>query len=517
MDSWQVFCLEHMTNAHADLKMIREAAAAGFAGYGIYPLSIKYCRGSFLFILKDKTEKKLVILYEGDLYNEFAGENMIISEAKIKVCPMNHFNCLIIRREFPYTAPVPVLKNHKTIGLGDRLGLATPGHIKLIKNYEITPVFAQQSIRELNLTSRTYENVLDDASWAVFQEDYRDGFGADGDHLKTADDIVMALDCGFSMITLDCSDHIDNSVANLDDDEIEKLFASIAASNNEKLVKKYLADKFILKNGRMIEFSLNEIKRIILTYKAAVDFAISIYQNYLQGYQRAVDFEISIDETLTSTSPQAHYFVAAELTEAGVDAATIAPRFCGEFQKGIDYIGSADQFEQEFKVHTAIADTFGYKLSIHSGSDKFTVFPVIGRETRGRFHVKTAGTNWLEAVRVIACKDPSLYREIHRFALASLDSARAYYHIGAEVSKIPDIDTVNDEMLPELLNKPDSRQVLHITYGLILSAKNADGNSRFKTRIYALLYEYEEVYADNLIKHIGRHLTDLGLCPKQGE
>lgn len=511
--AWQTFCMKYLVLANADLDLIRKSAADGFAVFGIYPSSINQSQGSYLFILKDAKEKKLVIFGEGTAYVDCEGEEQVIGGFKTKVCLMNHHHCLIIRREFPFAAPVSVLKNKRTIGLGDRLGLATPGHIRLIKQYDIAPVFAQQSIRELNLTARTYENVLDDASWAVFQEGYRGGFGADGDHLKTADEIEMALKCGFTMITLDCSDYIDNNVVSLADDDIEKLFACTAVSENENLVQKYLAEKFILKNGNSIEFSQGEIKKIILTYRAAIDFAISIYQKYLLDYQREVDFEISIDETLTSTSPQAHYFVAAELIGAGVKVATIAPRFCGEFQKGIDYIGTVNQFELEFKVHAAIADTFGYKISIHSGSDKFAVFPIIGRETRGRYHVKTAGTNWLEAVRVIAIKAPSLYRELHHFALESLGSARKYYHIGADVNKIPDIDNLSDAMLSDLLNKPDSRQVLHITYGLILSAKNADGSSRFKERIDTLLYEYEDVYADNLIKHIGKHLADLGALP----
>ncbi len=512
MIPWQSFCLKHMVNATSELEQIRKAAETS-GETGIYAASINRCQGSLLFILKQKTDKKLVVFGPGEAYADFEGDEQNIDGIPFKVCSLNHHNCVIIRREFAFTRPTAVIKCQKTMGLGDRLGLATAGHIKLIEQYDIKPVLAQQSMRELSLTSRTYDDVLDDASWAVFQEDYQGGFGADGDHLKKAEDIETALLCGFTMITLDCSENIDNRISTLSDTAVEKLYTSSQTNEHEALRRKY-TDKIIpISDGTIISFGQIDLKRIILTYGAAVDFAIRIYQTQIKNYGREVDFEISIDETTTATSLQAHFFFASELFSAGVLAATIAPRFCGEFQKGIDYIGSIEDFEREFKGHAAIANHFGYKLSIHSGSDKFAVFPIIGRETQGHYHLKTAGTNWLEAVRVIATQAPVLYREIHKFALENLDEAKSYYHIGADVNNIADIESLHDSKLPALLDKPDSRQVLHITYGLILSAKESDGKARFKDRIEAVLHEFEEEYSQALIQHIGRHLHDLGELP----
>ena len=106
------------------------------------------------------------------------------------------------------------------------------------------------------------------------------------------------------------------------------------------------------------------------------------------------------------------------------------------------------QFTEEFIVHAAIADHFGYKISVHSGSDKFMVFPVVGK-TNGKYHLKTAGTNWLEAVRVIAQHKPDLYRRMHAFALEHLEEAKKYYYIGAKVENIPALD---DLRIPSFLN-----------------------------------------------------------------
>ncbi|NLB78668.1 MAG: hypothetical protein GX796_07440, partial [Clostridiaceae bacterium] len=153
----------------------------------------------------------------------------------------------------------------------------------------------------------------------------------------------------------------------------------------------YIGKSFDIGEGVTISFDETELKRTVLIYIKAIEFACSIYEKYIKNNN--ADYEISIDETATPTTPLQHFFVANELKRRGVEFKTMAPRFCGEFQKGVDYIGDLEQFEKEFSVHATIARHFGYKISVHSGSDKFSVFPIIGKHTRGIFHVKTAGTN----------------------------------------------------------------------------------------------------------------------------
>lgn len=474
--------------------------------YGVYPFSINKFENSILFIAKCENDKKLIICYDSEIYLKIDGIEKTINDLKYKVCLLSSVNCKLLRNFFPFMSPVKVLSDGVSMGLGDRLGLATAGHIKLFKSSITKPVFAQQSIRELTLTSRTYQEVLDDASWAIFQEGYKGGFGADGDHLKTAQEVEMALNCGYTMITLDCSEHIDNTIASKTDSEILSLYNE---SVFQILESKYLNKTHTLKDGTKITYTLNNFMKTILIYGKAVEFATDIYNKYFRNSTQA-DFEMSIDETLTPTSPEDHFFVANELIGNGVRPATIAPRFCGEFQKGIDYIGDITQFENEFIIHQKISEHFGYKISVHSGSDKFTVFPIIGKLVNGNCHIKTAGTNWLEAIRVVAQKDPSLYREIHNFALNHLNEAKKYYHIKADVKNIPPLEKLSNDELPELMNLDDSRQVIHITYGLILSALNSDGSNKFKDKIYKLLHKYEDEYYNGLVKHIGRHLSCLG-------
>ncbi len=471
-------------------------ALAGDAG--VYPASLHTTAEGTAF-MADAGDRDLVVAQKtlGFSGNEFEAGGTCWTAAE-----ETHENALVLRKRFPFTAPSPILTRERTVGVGDRLGIATPGHIRVFNRYDAYPVFAQQSIRELNLTERDFENVLDCASFAVFRENFTKGFGADGDHLKTPEEVEYALRCGYSMITLDCSEHIRNDAAKMTDDEVLAAYVP-----DPSLEEKYLGKEFTA-GGFPIRFDGPSFRRMSLIYNDAINFAVSIWQRYFEGKENAPDFEISIDETETPTDPAQHFYVASELISRGVRPATVAPRFCGEFQKGIDYIGDVAQFEKEFKEHAAIADHFGYKISVHSGSDKFSVFEIVGRCSGGRFHVKTAGTNWLEAMQVIAEHDPALYREIHKFALdEAFAEATKYYHVTTDLSKIPPLDTLSDQELPSLFGNNDARQLIHITYGLILSKKDADGKYVFKDRLYAAWRKYAEEYADRLEKHIGKHLA----------
>lgn len=436
----------------------------------------------------------------------FEGETVTSDGKTWTLAPLSHANAEKMRALYPWTAPSRVLDRDKTMGVGDRLGIATDGHLRVFKKYtEITPILSQQSIRELNLTNRTFADVIDSASFAVFRCGYTTGWGADGDHVKTAKEVAYALESGCTMITLDCSEQIDNTIEGLSKAEV---FAKY--KQNKELEDIYMNKSFDVGEGVTISFDEELYKRTVLIYSEAIKHAVDIFFNLImKNGKQVADFEVSIDETMTPTLPAQHFFVANELTRKGVRVSTVAPRFCGEFQKGIDYIGDLKQFAAEMKIHAAISRHFGYKISIHSGSDKFSIFPSAGRETKGRFHLKTAGTNWLEAMKLVAMKDPQLYREVHAYALTAFKAATAYYHVTTQLSRIPSLDTLKDSELPDLFKHNDSRQLIHITYGLILNEKNADGSYKFKDRLYKLWRKYREEYAELLYKHIGHHASEI--------
>ncbi|MFD0682065.1 MULTISPECIES: tagaturonate epimerase family protein [unclassified Paenibacillus] len=472
----------------------------------VYPHSFEQSGDVQLLMIKSDNTKYILATGEGPLFDELQGDN----NGGVKVCPLVTANRLVLNKYFDYTVPRAFGTQVATIGLGDRLGIASSGHIKTVAGKNIHPILAQQSIREITLTKRDYNDVLNGAVFAVFQEGYKDGFGADGDHLKVEADIKMSLDLGFTMITLDCSENIDNSVENISAAEREAKYNLLPEATRNHYESRYLNQTFEVA-GNSITFSKENLVEIVLVYGAAIDFMEHIFVTYIKNLGRDVDFEISIDETPSPTAPEAHFLIAKELYSRGVTVYSMAPRFIGEFQKGIDYIGDIAQFEKEMVIHAGLADDFGYKLSIHSGSDKFSVFPIIGKYTKGRFHVKTAGTNWLEAVRTVAKVKPDLYRRMHQYALEHFNEAAAYYHVTTDLSKIAPLDQVKDaDLSSAYMDEDNARQLIHITYGILLQAKDAQGNSLFADEFFRTLSEEEEAYEQSLISHIGKHIQLLG-------
>ena len=142
------------------------AALRERGGLFVYDRSADAAEGTAAAIVKRDTEKLLAVM--GEHAGDIAGEVQNV----VKLCPLTVDNALRLQALFPYTKP----KSHRghafTIGLGDRLGLATPGHVRAIAGYDVYPVLAQQSIRELSLTGRTFTGVIAAAAFGVFQEGY---------------------------------------------------------------------------------------------------------------------------------------------------------------------------------------------------------------------------------------------------------------------------------------------------------------------------------------------------------
>lgn len=501
---WRDFAEELVGTSKEAIKKLAEYAE----DYRIYPRSINKKGKSFFFLAKVEQKKKLIILNESKYFAAFSGEIEEFAGFKAKIAPLNNENAEKLRKFFPYTAPKTLGNKNPSIGLGDRLGLATPGHIDAVKESEVMPVFAQQSVRELNLTNRSFKDVIDDVSWAVFQEGYEDGFAADADHLKNKTEVEKALKIGYTMITLDCTDYIKNFSQDITFQELKTEYEEIADYLKEGLESQYLNKTFVLGSNHELEYNKINFYKIVLTYYQVIEFAKEIY-HLIKKEEKEIDFEISIDETFLPTSPEAHFFVANELKRNGIKINSLAPKFVGSFEKGIDYIGSLDKFEKHFKIHAEIAERFGHKLSIHSGSDKFSLYPIIGHYTKGRVHVKTAGTSWLEALRVVAKNNPSLFREIYYYALNKYKEAKEYYHVNTELADIPDLAKLSDKELPDLLENNEARQLLHITYGFILEAKK-DNNYLFRDKLYQFWEKNDREYRKALEEHIIKHLKKLG-------
>lgn len=374
-----------------------------------------------------------------------------------------------------------------SFGFGDRLGLATPGHIAAVRDTTFAPVFAQQSIRENNRTGRTPQQVVDDAKRAVEAMKWESPWGADADHLKTVDDIPPFVKAGYTFFTVDPGEQVDNSA---DTAPLEVLNQKIAEFNWDELSALYLNQ-----NGEEAwgQFEAESLKRATVKYGKAIQHT-SIMFKRLSQMKDEFDFEMSVDETDSPTTPLEHFFIVSELTRLDVCITSLAPRFIGRFEKGVDYIGDLKALDAELAKHAAVTTHFGtYKLSLHSGSDKFSVYPLIAKHWGERVHVKTAGTSYLEALRVLAKHDPDLFLRIYSLGRERYETDRKTYHVSAELDQLP-----NTNDLSLLLEDFHAREVLHVTFGSALA--------KFDLELKAALVKHDEAYYHGLKAHFDKHL-----------
>jgi hypothetical protein len=247
--------------------------------------------------------------------------------------------------------------------------------------------------------------------------------------------------------------------------------------------------------------TLEELYRAAVKYGRAMADVTVLYR-HLVAKGIPFELEVSVDETDTPTYPVEHFYIASELRRLGVQWVSLAPRFVGRFEKGVDYIGDLKELAGNLAEHASLARCLGpYKLSLHSGSDKFSVYPLIAAETRGMLHLKTAGTSYLEALRVLARITPDLFRQIAILARGRYETDRVSYHVSADLAKMPISEVVTNVQLPALLDQFDAREILHVTFGSVLD--------RFGNLIKAALKADEEAYYLALKKHFARHLEPL--------
>ena len=497
----------------------------------VYTSSVLHEDGCVFLLIREKSERKLVILHLqtgsdiscGDFVAEENGELKIEERIfRYQVCPCDHLNASLLRERFSFTRP-QVMGLTPAIGMGDRIGLATPGHIRAAKKFGVFPALAQQSIREMTRTSRSPREVIDDVSWAVFQEGYRGGFAADADHLKNEKDTDETFEAGFTMYTIDPSDHVDDRTDEYDLNMLRDRFAKLPWGDLEyegdDYLREYLGKRFELfsrNENRVLEltFSEEELLRAAVKYSAAIAHTAKLKRHLENLFgEGSFDLEVSVDETDAPTSPLEHFFIASELKRLNVRVQGLALRFVGDFEKAVDYIGDLEEFEKTFRDHVLIARSCGpYKLSVHSGSDKFSIYPIIGKLAGDLVHLKTAGTSYLEALRIVARHSPSLFREIVRFSFRHFEKDRKTYHISTEISMVPNPDEVADKDLEvTFLDRNTGRQLLHVTFGSILTAKTDNRGWLFRDRIKEVLTENEEEYFQTLAAHFERHIKALGL------
>ncbi|MDP0497224.1 MAG: tagaturonate epimerase family protein [Verrucomicrobiota bacterium JB024] len=407
--------------------------------------------------------------------------------------------------------PPVILGLKKSFGFGDRLGLAGPGHLAALEKSTFTGVLAQQSMREMTRTRRRADQVVEAAQDAVNAAHYTRPWGADADHLKTEADIEMMAKAGFTYFTLDPTPAVVNAADTMKEAELR--------AEADKLVRegvlgpdwmaRYLGDKWEVDNGPPLAFEEEPLLRAAVKFARATAETARLHNAVARHCpDRPFEVEVAVDETAKPTSHREHLFLALELKRRGVSFVGLAPRFVGKFEKGIDYVGDISVFTSELERHAAIARRLGpYKISVHSGSDKFSLYPFIGRICGELLHIKTAGTSYLEALRVIWRTNPDLFREIARYAAEHFAEERDAFLVSTteeEVATLAAQWPVDPE--PVYFEERVGRQLLHVTFGSVLVLGRRPGGLPFNEAIRETLAKHADDYREALDICLSRHL-----------
>ncbi len=421
------------------------------------------------------------------------------------VCDLTHDNAAALRSRLPWLNPTP-LGLQTSFGFGDRIGLATPGHVAALRaaGGSIAPIFAQQSVRENARIGRTPQEVMDDAMWGIFETGWNGRWGADADHVKEIAHVTPFVQAGYTFYTIDPSDHVDNDAQTDDLATLQQKAAALPwpqlGSTAAAMIAEYCAAPIVL-DDVTLHFDEEVLLRALAKYGRSLAHTLTITAEIRQQmHGKPFDLEMSVDETDTPTSAEEHYFIANELLKRNIPVVSLAPRFVGKFQKGVDYMGDLAEFEAELAKHASIMRHFdAYKLSIHTGSDKFSIYGMINRYANGRVHVKTAGTSYLEALRVISSTDPALFRKILDLGHERFATDRKTYYIDCRPENVPAGNQLMNAELPALLDDFDARQLLHVTFGSALDEYGRD--------LQTDLLDHETEYEAALTAHFGRHIT----------
>lgn len=406
-----------------------------------------------------------------------------------------------------------------SFGIGDRFchqGKAQLSAIMKAKEqgFNITPVW-NKSHREHTIIGTKPADTRREAINAVKTLQWDGPYHVDADHigLSNVDQFIESSD----FFTLDVADFIDQPADKTD---------------VETFVKKYI--KFIgpltidgIENT--IEITEDRIRVIAEKFLLAIKEAGKIYRHISEA-KGADNFitEVSMDETDKPQTPVEMLFISAAIADEGIPAQTIAPKFTGRFNKGVDYVGDVSAFAKEFEEDLAVVafavKEFGLpenlKLSIHSGSDKFSIYPPMAAALKKfdtGLHVKTAGTTWLEELIGLAMAAPdglSIAKEVYTKALDRFGELCGPYAtvIDIDTVELPTIEQVNawdgqsfasalrHDQSCEQYN-PNFRQLLHVGYKIA---------AEMETRFTDALVKHEEVIAQNVAENIyERHIRPI--------
>ncbi|HEU6448455.1 MAG TPA: tagaturonate epimerase family protein [Verrucomicrobiae bacterium] len=406
-----------------------------------------------------------------------------------------------------------------SFGMGDRFAHQGKAQLRACVlatelGAEVTPVW-NKSNREHTFIGTEPSSLRAEADAAVKALGWKKSYHVDADHirLETVDRFIAPSD----FFTIDVADTIGKPA---DPKDVEKFL-----NHHPELIGKIVIPQI----DEPFQTTREYVEKIANKFLLAVKDAGKIYRHIAaaKGESHFIT-EVSMDETDSPQTPPELLIILAAIADEQIPIQTIAPKFTGRFNKGVDYVGDIKQFEKEFNDDLAVIDfavrEYGLpqtlKLSVHSGSDKFSIYAPI-RKALQKFdaglHIKTAGTTWLEELIGLAEAGGDgleIAKEIYAYAIKHVDEFCAPYATVIDIhkDKLPSADVVNgwsskqftDALRHDQKNpnyNPSFRQLLHVSFKV--AAKMGD-------RYYNALKKHEAVIAKNVTENLfDRHMKPL--------
>ena len=313
-------------------------------GLRVYSHSLTIAHGALVTLAADESGGRALLVLEGPtcdrrVSESFEGEYHARSfdgqPLAVRLCPASSPNAAALRAALPFLRPVR-LGLATSVGCGDRLGLATPGHVRAVRGTGLAPILAQQSIRENARTGRTPQEVVDDATWGVFQEGWQEGYGADADHLKSPEHIDWCVAAGYTFFTIDPGDHVNNDAHTAAPARLAEIVTGLPWSDLETtqadMMRRYSGGAVAIGEGVHLTLDSETLARAAGKYGAAIAHTARMYR-HLAALTDDFELEMSVDETETVTSPEEHYFIASELKRLGVRWVESGPALCGPIRE----------------------------------------------------------------------------------------------------------------------------------------------------------------------------------------
>jgi hypothetical protein len=256
-----------------------------FTELHVYPASVtKHEELTYALGEPKPGQRQLVLLAPptSRLLEPFVGETSAVGDQTVLIGPIECHNASALRGQLSWLNPV-TLGLFTSAGFGDRLGIATPGHLRALKEAggHIAPIPAQQSIREMTRTGRSPQEVFDDAMWGVFAEGWRSGFAADADHLKSTEDIDRCAAAGYTFYTFDPGEHVDNSADTAPLAALQQKFEVLPwtalEDSSDDLLARYQAPQDF--EGRTLQFDRETLLRASVKYGRAIAHVARLYRH----------------------------------------------------------------------------------------------------------------------------------------------------------------------------------------------------------------------------------------------